>query len=330
MPSQKRESNRIFLYVIISVAVCIWIYIWVFIANSNISFSSKNKPSYTNPILETENAEMITKNRNINLEKEIQEYTEIKKGKNKTTHISVYFRNLNNGNRFGLNEKEEFSPASLMKLPLLIAYYKLSEQNPWLLNKKVVYIPNQQEQQITQNFKPEKSLIDYQEYSIKELLDYMIIYSDNKASVLLESLIDIAEYKKTFTDIWITFPEFKSWAFENNIRIIDYAAFFRVLYNASYLNKENSNYVLSLLTKTTFKDGLLAGVSDDIVISHKFWERVIGGEKQLHDCWIVYYPEHPYVLCIMTRGRDRNKLETIISDIAKKIYNKVDTEYSKE
>jgi hypothetical protein len=43
------------------------------------------------------------------------------------------------------------------------------------------------------------------------------------------------------------------------------------LFNASYLNRENSEKVLNLLTKTDFKDGLVAGVNDkNIAISHKF------------------------------------------------------------
>ncbi len=33
----------------------------------------------------------------------------------RASHISVYFRDLNNGPWFGINEKEEFSPASLLK-----------------------------------------------------------------------------------------------------------------------------------------------------------------------------------------------------------------------
>ena len=36
-------------------------------------------------------------------------------------HISVYFRDLNNGPLFGINEKERFTPASLLKVPLMIA-----------------------------------------------------------------------------------------------------------------------------------------------------------------------------------------------------------------
>ena len=44
--------------------------------------------------------------------------------------VSVYFRDLNNGNWFGIREHDKFSPKSLLKLPLMIAYFKWAESNP--------------------------------------------------------------------------------------------------------------------------------------------------------------------------------------------------------
>lgn len=285
---------------------------------------------YTNPALDYENNSSIMDNKNVNLENELVDYLELKKGKNKTTHISVYFRNLNNGNRFWINEKEEFSPASLMKLPLLMAYYKLSEESPKILDQKLLYIPDSEEQSITQNIKPAKILDPYQRYTIKDLLERMILYSDNKSSILLENNLDLDLYKKAFTDIGINFPEFKDGYFENNINIVDYASFFRVLYNSSYLTRSNSEYILDLLSNIDFTKWLTNGVPQDIVVSHKFWERVINWEKQLHDCWIVYYPNHPYIICVMTRWWDWWVLENIISEVSNKIYNEVNNQYKKK
>ncbi len=333
MPSSKetiqspKKQNLFYLFVLLWVVF--WVSVWFFFGKS----STKQIISwflYTNPVLDYDVSSSIMDNKNLNLEQDLQEYLEAKKWKNKTTHISVYFRNLNNWNRFGINEKEEFSPASLMKLPLLISYYKLSQEYPNLLKEKLLYIPDPIEQEITQNVKPEKTLKPYQEYTIKDLLDRMILYSDNKSSVLLENTIDFELYKKSFTDIGISFPEFKNGMFENNINIVEYASFFRVLYNASYLNRSNSEYILDLLSNTTFVRWLNKGVPNNIVVSHKFWERVIGWEKQLHDCWIVYYPNHPYILCVMTRGWDWEMLENIITDVSRKIYSEVDLQYNKK
>lgn len=283
---------------------------------------------YTNPMLNYQTTNALLENKNINLENEIIAFLKKELLKKTTTHISLYYRNLNNGNWFWVNEKEEFSPASLMKLPLLMSYYKLSETYPEIINDTLVYIPKD-EDEIIQNFQPQKTLEKYKQYTIKDLLDRMIIYSDNKSSLLLENLIDIEVYKKSFTDIGMNFPSFKNWEFENNITVADYSSFFRVLYNSSYLTRSNSEYILDLLSKVRFGKWLVKNLPQNIVVSHKFWERIIGIEKQLHDCWIIYYPNHPYILCIMTRGYDWHELENIIWDLSKKIYTEVDNQYKK-
>ena len=53
--------------------------------------------------------------------------------------VSVYFRDLDNGNWFGIREDEKFSPVIQLKLPILIAYFKWSEDNPLVLRKKILF-----------------------------------------------------------------------------------------------------------------------------------------------------------------------------------------------
>src|SRR5207248_2823209 len=88
------------------------------------------------------------------------------------------------------------------------------------------------------------------------------------------------------------------------VSVVTYSSFFRVLYNASYLTRDDSQKALALLAGVDYKDGLVAGVPASVPIAHKFGERETTGDttKQLNDCGIVYYPSHPYLLCVMTRG----------------------------
>ena len=108
------------------------------------------------------------------------------------------------------------------------------------------------------------------------------------------------------------------------------SSFFRILYNASYLNSVFSDMALKLLAKTSFVDGLVAGVPSDVFVAHKFGERTIHinetGEvvlRELHDCGIVYYPQKPYILCVMTQGMDFAKLKSAISQISSLTYQSV-------
>ena len=49
---------------------------------------------------------------------------------------------------------------------------------------------------------------------------------------------------------------------------------------------------------------------------------------ELHDCGIVYHPQNPYIICIMTKGGDINSEKLQIQKISKAVYNGV-SEFSR-
>lgn len=237
-----------------------------------------------------------------------------------TTHISYYFRDLNNGIWFGINEEEMFSPASLFKTPVMISYLKQSEETPKLLSKKIVFTEADKNYE-KQNIKPSSEMELGKSYTFEELIERMIIYSDNSALRILLREGDPFAYR-VFYDLDVGISSDQG-GLENYMSVYEYSRFFRILYNGSYLNFENSNKALEILTKVDFKDGLVAGLPPEIAVAHKFGERQFGEEKQLHDCGIVYNPEKPYLICIMTRGRDLLKLPHVISELSKVTYEEV-------
>lgn len=92
------------------------------------------------------------------------------------------------------------------------------------------------------------------------------------------------------------------------LTVKEYASFFRILFNSSYLSADNSERALNLLAHTEYHDALPS--PQGVVVAHKFGEAGTENiERQLHDCGIVYLPDHPYLACIMTRGRDAEKLK---------------------
>lgn len=168
--------------------------------------------------------------------------------------IGIYVRNLNNGPWFGINENEKYSPASLMKVPILITFLKWIEQDSSILNKKIFI--NEDSTIATQYYKPLKGLITGKEYSVAELLKEMIINSNNLAMDTLAGILPADFYAKVSHDLSITVPVNDTE--ENYLSVKDVATFFRILYNSSYLNRESSEYALSLLSKVTFDKGLRA------------------------------------------------------------------------
>ncbi len=109
----------------------------------------------------------------------------------------------------------------------------------------------------------------------------------------------------------------------------NYAVVLRTLFSATYLNRLNSEKTLELLSKTYYKDGIVEGVPSNIPVAHKFGLREAQSVTELHDCGIIYYPDHPYLLCVMTAGSNFNLLQKIIQDISRITYEELDGFFSK-
>jgi len=274
----------------------------------------------TNPILDCElndqdsNSIIYSKNVNSEVEKLKNEYS--------LDYVSLYFRDLNNGPWVGINEKEEFSPASLLKVPMLMAFLHEAQFDKSVLDKKVIISPNEANHNIQQNIVFGNTLIMNKEYSLLDVAESMITKSDNTAVMVLLNNIKKDYIANVFNSVGVPFKDTST---EVSVNVKEYAGFFRVLFNASYLNREMSEKALEILTKTEYVKGLVVGVPQDIKVAHKFGEREIMGSNiiQLHDCGIVYYPERPYVLCIMTRGSNFNNQEKVIKEISSYVYNEV-------
>lgn len=280
---------------------------------------------YINPLLECEVADGLLDARKENFHDELEEYVAKLRQEKRVSEVAFYFRDLNNGPAFGINLESEFFPASLLKVPVLMAYYHLSESTPTLLQAEVRF-ETVMEFGIEQTIVPRESLKVGEVYRVEELLRRMIVYSDNQALYLLTSRLPLSEIQSLFAMLGadtrvLSNPEAK-------LSVKEYASFFRILFNSSYLSRENSEKALALLSMTDYRDALPAGVPDALRVAHKFGEAGTGSiERQLHDCGIVYFPEHPYLACIMTRGNDANVLKETIRDISRFVYQKIDEQY---
>lgn len=238
---------------------------------------------------------------------------------------AVYFRNLNNGPWFGINEDEKYMPASLLKVPLMIAYLKESESDPEILKKEFI-VDAAENPALYQEIRSSVALEDGKSYSAGELIRRMIAYSDNQATQILLHNIAAVRLNEIYKDLDISVPSENS-AVQDFMSVKSYASFFRILYNAAYLNRDNSEKALSLLAESDYKNALAAGVPPGIAVAHKFGE--YGSDPsgrypaQLHDCGIVYIPDYPYLLCVMTRGRTIKENEATIAKISSIVHEEV-------
>ncbi|MDE2071293.1 MAG: serine hydrolase [Patescibacteria group bacterium] len=239
--------------------------------------------------------------------------------------MSVYLVNYQTGQWAGVDEDERYDPASMLKVPLMVAFLKYAQSDPGILSQQLAF--NGTDQNAGEYFKSSNGIQPGVSYSVDELLRDMIGYSDNNAAALLEQSIDQTLLKEVYTDLGLPVPV--KGPNIDYISVKSYASFFRVLYNATYLDYEYSEKALELLALHDFPQGIESGVPASVTVAQKFGERSVYSQtgilidRELHDCGIVYKPGSPFLLCIMSRGQDFDVLAKNISDLSALIYKNI-------
>jgi len=263
----------------------------------------------------------------IDLDHDVESFINQEEQSGNAQQISVFFRDLKSRRWFGVNENVNFYPASLAKLPLVMMFYKTAEVNSKIFNAPLTVTENDLSLNNGQHYPPKDSLEAGKEYTLREMLRRMLVYSDN---VPVNTLMNASDSFRNaiLEDLGIYFPpQENEQTGQWNINAKNYANLFRVMYNASYLRPEYSNQILNDLADSSFNSGLVAGVPRGVKIAHKFGE--IGQTDKetgasfiiLNDCGIIYKKDVPYILCIMTQGKDFPNLEKIIKTISNKVYS---------
>lgn len=237
--------------------------------------------------------------------------------------VSIYFRDLLDGPWFEINENAVYNPASMMKVPILVAWLKRAEKNPQVLFRKLAF-DEKSYPGPPQGFKPAKSLQPGKTYNVEELLQYMMWYSDNRALWVLEKSLNPGEYESILHNMGV--PNQQDSEGRDIITAHSYSGFFRVLFNASFLDKEMSEKALKLLSYDGFPGGIAAGIPKGIKLASKFGEysdQSQLGIGQLHEFGIVYHPKGPYILGILTKGNNIDKQVYFIKTVSQIVYDSI-------
>ena len=276
----------------------------------------------TNPLLEcAESTDELSVGERAQIEESVKAYVESAKKQGMITDAAVYFRDLNNGPWFGIDERKQYTPGSLLKLPIAMSYYWRAQRERGVLEQHIDYEGSDVVLAVENAYDSDAPLAAGV-YAVDDLIDRMLRESNNDAAQLLADYAGVEEVQRIYKDFGIEPPDFGS---DYEIDVKTFGAFFRVLYNASYVGQPASEEILATLTQTTFRDGLVAGVPEGIKVAHKFGTRVVDGPggRQLHDCGIIYAPKAPYILCVMSRGNSSQNLSHFIAQVSKIVYEGV-------
>lgn len=230
--------------------------------------------------------------------------------------IGVYFEFLNTGANVSINQDARFWPASLSKMPTIFVVMKRIEEGEWNLSDELVLFEEDKDERFGDLYKKPVGT----RFTIEELIKETLINSDNTSHKILVRNLDSEEYNNMFSSLGMEelFNE------EYNVNAKEYSRIFRSLYNASYLNRNNSQQILKWLSETKFSEFLNSGFPESVKFSHKIGEEF--KEVVFLDSGIIYIPNRPCLITVMVEVEDGGGVERakqIMSELSKTAYDYV-------
>lgn len=224
----------------------------------------------------------------------------------------IYFKDLISGETFGINETEQFTAASITKVPLvlyvnqLVAEGKLDWQNKLAYNSKMDYDGGAGILQFSAH--------DGDKYSLRILSNLAITISDNIAANMLRRYVgldNLAVFMRLIGGETV-YPGGK-----NITTARDMAAYMQAVLNFYAQNKELGRRLLDDMANPIYHVGLPGKLPDNITVAHK--EGDVWGVA--NDFGVVY-GSRPFILVVLSKNvQDLDQGFANIADISKIVYD---------
>lgn len=219
----------------------------------------------------------------------------------------LYVVRLDDGSNYGVNEKEVFQAASLIKLPVIFATYEEAEGGSIDLDNK--YRLKKADKVAGSGSlygKPEGYLITY-----RELVRLMGKQSDNTAFNILVKLLGKDKINAVIRELGMIHTSLD----ENKTTPEDVGIFFDRLYNGNLISDNSKNEILENLTDTIYEDWLRAGIPEGVRVSHKYGREL----HVVNDAGIIF-SDKPFVMVVMSKAIVEKEADEIFPVITRTVY----------
>jgi len=231
---------------------------------------------------------------------------------NLNDRYSLYFEDLNTDAWIGINEKEKFLPASLLKLPTVIAILKKVQIEELSLDQKIILSKDGLNQRSGKLYEKGAGY----ELTLKQLMQETLKSSDNTAFRSLNNLLTVDEYTNARLAMGLPKPDMEKATY---LSPKEYSNIFRSLYLSTYLKRQYSQAILSMLAETEYETQIPEELPEEVKVAHKVGFYGEGG--YVHDCGIIYAENHPYILCVMSKDSTMEEANAVISKLSHIVYD---------
>ena len=226
----------------------------------------------------------------------------------------LYIVRLNSGVSYGINENDIFEPASLNKLPVMLAMYiEVENEN---LDLETTYVLKDSDKVAGSGSlygKPEGYELTY-----RDILSYMGKESDNTAANIAKMFLGEEKIKQAINmagmDDTIVIGD------NQKTTPYDVGLFFKKLWEGDIVSKKHRDELLGLITDTIYEEWLAAGIPSSTDVAHKYGREV----HVVNDAGVIF-TDDPFVMVLLSKGIVESEADKAFTELSRIIYD----QYSK-
>jgi beta-lactamase class A len=216
--------------------------------------------------------------------------------------VGIMVKDLQTGWSFSHDEDRLFPAASLIKIPIMVACFKATQDG--LLNLDEKYLLNRQDK--TGGSGLLRKMRSGRVFTLEQLIDYMVTHSDNTATNVLIGRLGFDYINNVFKQLGLEktvlnrkMIDFyaRDQGLENYTTAAEISNLLEKIYDHKCLNAEVSERCLEVLKRQKINDRLPRYLPPEVLVAHK-----TGLEREVcHDAGIVFSPSGDYVITVLVR-----------------------------
>jgi beta-lactamase class A len=248
--------------------------------------------------------------------------------------VAVAVRTLDGRTQISIDPDKSFHAASTMKVPVMIELFRQAEAGTVKLDDQIpvrnefhsIVDGSVYQMDVSDDSDGEVYKRTGKTMALRELCDAMITVSSNFAANLLIERLGANNVQATVerlggTGVHVLRGVEDQKAFDKGLNNVTtaggLAALFEHLAQGTAVSAKADAEMIAILKRQKFNDAIPAGVPEGTPVAHKTGTIT----KIHHDAGIVYGP-HPYVLVVLTRGiQDQKVSGPLMASISREVWN---------
>lgn len=214
--------------------------------------------------------------------------------------VGIYIKNLENGKEWALNSNKMMPSASLVKVPVMVGVFEKIQRGELRLDQPVV-LTKQTRKGGSGHL---KWRANGEQFTVRELLQEMMAYSDNIAQEMLIQTVGLKYLQERFPTYGFTYTNITKQGLsvahrtsvENYTTAKEMGQLLENIYRGKKFGPEASAQMIQLMKGAKYNDRLTRQLPRGWVVAHKTGLL----RRACHDIGVVYSPAGDYIICVLT------------------------------